>query len=254
MPPLRTEEFAALDALKCTVAYNRHGGYCVPLAAKDRPAAMAILAGDVYEPNTIGFMQANAGAGDIVHAGTFFGDFLPALSHALAPDARLWAFEPSSESHQCARVTVLLNDLGNVELVHGALGEAPGAAELLIMDADGTARGGASRLVGSAAAVHGFTETTRVLTIDDCVPADRHVSIIQLDVEGHEREALAGAQGTIRRCLPILILETLSGSTLLGSEWLRTNILALRYKAVGSIHGNAVLMPENRVARSTPER
>jgi FkbM family methyltransferase len=35
----------------------------------------------------------------------------------------------------------------------------------------------------------------------------QHVSIIKVDVEGHERAALAGAEQTIRRCHPALLVE-----------------------------------------------
>ena len=36
---------------------------------------------------------------------------------------------------------------------------------------------------------------------------DRHVTIIHLDLEGHEPRAIAGAMATIRRCRPIMIVE-----------------------------------------------
>ncbi|WP_390915361.1 hypothetical protein [Pseudosulfitobacter sp. SM2401] len=35
------------------------------------------------------------------------------------------------------------------------------------------------------------------MRLDDIVPMDRKVSILQLDVEGHERAALLGARGII---------------------------------------------------------
>jgi hypothetical protein len=41
----------------------------------------------------------------------------------------------------------------------------------------------------------------------EAVPGDRPVSIVQLDVEGHEKPVLQGAQGLIERRRPILILE-----------------------------------------------
>ncbi len=70
-----------------------------PARRRPRPAAAAVLAGNVWEAGVIAFMARNCGTGDIVHAGTYFGDFLPGLSHALTPGARLWAFEPSSENY-----------------------------------------------------------------------------------------------------------------------------------------------------------
>jgi hypothetical protein len=83
----------------------------------------------------------------------------------------------------------------------------------------------------------GRTKAVVTVTIDDLVPADCTVSIIQLDVEGHERQALAGALQTIRRCLPILILEKLPDPA-----WLADSILSLGYHPCGHLHGNTLLM------------
>jgi len=67
--------------LGCFVAYNPYGGYCVPQSSHHRPAAQMILRGRVWEPDTIKFVRD--------HAGTYFGDFIPALSAGCADGARL---------------------------------------------------------------------------------------------------------------------------------------------------------------------
>jgi hypothetical protein len=72
------------------------------------------------------------------------------------------------------------------------------------------------------------------------------VSILQLDVEGHEKEALAGALKTIRRCLPIIILETLPESILLRSAWFAENVLGLGYRPFGTVHGNVIYVRESK--------
>jgi hypothetical protein len=84
--------------LQCCIAYNKYGGYCVPLASRYRVAARKILAGEVWEPTTIEFLMSYGSHGDIVHAGAYFGDFLPALSRSCAPGAKVWAFEPNPEN------------------------------------------------------------------------------------------------------------------------------------------------------------
>jgi hypothetical protein len=61
------------------IARNYHGQYCVPLASRHSPAARMVLAGDIREAATIDVLRA-AAPGDIVHAGAYFGDFLPALA------------------------------------------------------------------------------------------------------------------------------------------------------------------------------
>ena len=43
--------------------------------------------------------------------------------------------------------------------------------------------------------------------IDDLVANDCAVSILHLDVEGHEDEALRGASSVLQRCMPLVLLE-----------------------------------------------
>ena len=225
--------------LRYCVGENQYGRYCVPLSSSHRPAAKAILAGEAYEPQTIEFILAHVGEGDVVHAGTYFGDFLPAISGACAAGARVWAFEPNPENCRCAAMTCRMNELKNVDLRQAALGAAAGYGFLQTADPTGRALGGASRvLAGGAESAVRHVEKIPIVSIDEIVTSSRIVSIIHLDVEGQEREALSGALHTIRRSLPILILENLPAN-----EWLSTNILSLGYRAGPRLHANTVLLP-----------
>lgn len=216
------------------LAHNEFGLYCVPGESKDRPASQMILNNSVWEPDTIDFIRANCGVGDVVHAGTFFGDFLPGLSAALHAHARLHAFEPVLENYRCARITVELNDLGNVDLMHAGLSGKSGVARIRTRDSNGTPLGGHSKIVPEG------NEETPLCTIDEKV-GERHVSIIQLDVEGSERPALEGALKTISRCSPLIILE--KQDALFASEWFTQCIRARGYKERGMLHDNVVFSP-----------
>lgn len=231
-----------LGGLKCTVAWNELGIYCLPLSSHHRPAAQKILRHRVHEPETIAFMAKNCGTGDIVHAGTYFGDFLPALSRAVAPGAKVWAFEPNPENYACARITIEINMLSNVVLTHAGLGEEP---EVLLIKTqeNGQALGGASEIVRERDD-NTVVEPVQMATIDKAVGEKRKISIIQLDVEGYEEEALRGAMRTIRRCRPAIILEVLPGSTVVQSEWFHRDILAMGYQTSGRVAGNIYLTPK----------
>lgn len=228
--------------LKCTVAYNKYGGYCVPRASRRRPAARAILSGKVWESETIAFMIASCADGDVVHAGAFFGDFLPALSKGVAPNATVWAFEPNLESYRCARITLEINDLNNVVLSNAGLGAKRGTLFLQTRDRNDRALGGASRVIAgeTSEAVRG--EETQIRTIDETVGKRRKVSIIQLDVEGYEKEALSGGLRTIRKWRPILIFEIRPTSALPDSKWFAERILELGYRRIENVHSNAVFV------------
>lgn len=223
-------------ALDCVVAFNRHGVYCLPRSSMHRPASKATLAGDVWEPDTIELLRAADSGGDIVHAGSFFGDFLPALARSRQPGALVWAFEPNRENHRCAQVTTILNDLSNVVLAHAALGAGGGAVRLVTTDPAGRSLGGGSHVVGERSATMQATEEVALVAIDDVVGADRPVAVIQLDVEGFERQALEGALATIERCRPLLVLENLPDEV-----WVEAHLAQLGYRLDGRVHDNTVL-------------
>lgn len=231
------------DVLDCKIASNRFGSYCVPAGSAGRPAAQAVLRGGVYEPETIDFIRAHCGDHDVVHAGTYFGDFLPALSSGLGEGALVWAFEPNSESHRCAEVTLLLNRIDNVRLRNAGLGAAAGESLVQVANKNGRALGGASRIVDDVE--DGVvTEQVAIVAIDDVVPADRTVGILQLDVEGFEQQALSGAFATIDRCRPVLVLEQGRWNDFLDGAWFADNVLARGYAETERFHLNRVYRPQ----------
>ncbi len=146
-------------------ASNIYGRYCVPRSSCMRPAARTIIAGKVWEKDTIRFVAQNCGNGDVVHAGAFFGDFLPGLSQALHPDARLWAFEPSRENFLCAQETVALNGLANVVLANAGLGARQGTGTLCV-SAGGEAHGGASVCLSRKSVLARAYETVPIAALD----------------------------------------------------------------------------------------
>jgi FkbM family methyltransferase len=225
------------DAPPSVLARNEHGLYCVPRSSQHRPVSRAILESRVWESETLELLCGADSAGDIVHAGTFFGDFVPALSHSRAGGARVWAFEPGDENYRCTRITVELNALENVTLSNAGLGASGGSALLATGDREGVALGGASRVITDPARARWFaSEQVELVTIDDAVGEERRVAAIQLDVEGHEQEALAGALRTIERCRPLIVLETLPND-----DWSEANLAPLGYKVSGQVNRNFIL-------------
>lgn len=229
--------------LDCIVAYNKYGGYCVPKSSLHRHAAQKVLSGKIYEPETIEFLINSLKEGDIVHAGTYFGDFLPALAKSRKDEAIIWAFEPNPDNFRCAQITIAINGLENVRLQNAALGDAECSLEMVTRDPRGKGLGGASQIlsVDETKGIEKQVESINCVTIDTAVPKERNISIIQLDVEGFEKQALSGALNTIRRCLPIIILENLPEQV-----WFDDNIGKLGYRETNAVHGNKVFVPVRR--------
>ncbi|MHA2405825.1 MAG: hypothetical protein ACXACH_03630, partial [Candidatus Hermodarchaeia archaeon] len=99
--------------------------------------------GCVSEPKTIEFINSNCGRGDIIHAGTYFGDFLPGISRGCEEGAIVWAFEPNLENYKCAMLTAQINGLNNVKISNFGLGKLRRNGILTIKDQSGQALGGA---------------------------------------------------------------------------------------------------------------
>jgi FkbM family methyltransferase len=226
----------AVRDLDCIVASNPLGRYCIPISSGFRHCAKVVAGGHVFEPRTIEFLARHIGTGDLVHAGAFFGDFLPALSRAASPGALVWAFEPSAENYVCAAITMQLNELANVKLIKAGLGAEASSGHIQTEDAQGRPLGEESFIAKGAPIAGRAAEKIKIVRLDDIIPADRQVRVLQLDVEGYEELALTGALELIQRCTPILVLEKVPEPA-----WIAQHLTPLGYRVRAGVHGNTVL-------------
>lgn len=219
------------------LAANEHGTYCVPRSSMHRRIAQAIIQAQVWERETLELICTTDPSGDIVHAGTFFGDFIPALARSREQGARVWAFEPSLENYECTRITIALNKLDNVTLRHAGLDVRAGTALLATTDRTGLALGGGSRVVKNRAhARFSENESIELLALDEALDGERRVAVLHLDVEGHEQHALGGALRTVARWRPLIVLETLPSA-----GWIEKHLTPLGYRIEGGLDINTVL-------------
>lgn len=198
--------------MKTVTAKNKYGMYYIPFKSKHRASSKKLLNGQVWEPETINFIKKYC-THELVHAGAYFGDMLPAFSTI----KKVWAFEACRENYQAALMTIKSNNLTNINLKNVALGEKSKTSATLMTERDGKTLGGGSKIIDRPKTVNqelgrmGKTyKTTEVpmITIDEAIPQDSEISIIHLDVELYELLVLHGAVKTIKRCSPYLILET----------------------------------------------
>jgi FkbM family methyltransferase len=219
------------NVLRFVMGENRYGAYCIPISAIHRPAAQIVLKGRVHEPKTIEYILEHCGDGDVLSAGAFFGDFLPALGTHVATNAKVWSFEPNDENFRCAKITCFLNNLRNVKLFHAGLGDVERNVFLDYLNKQGDSRGGRSTIV-EAETDGKMLQKTKLMKFDSLLPEGRKISVIQLDVEGFELVAIKGAIETIRRDRPVLILETVPDDA-----WFSETVLDLGYRKSGTLHG-----------------
>jgi len=177
-----------------------------------QPVINELMAGQVYEENTIGYILDNCGNGTIVHAGAFIGDMLPAIS---GMKNRVIAFEPSLVSFRCAQITLQLNFQEHEHktvLKNKGLGAEKASDIPLVSMRDAVKPlGGETRIlqhIGNTPKE--FVEYINITTIDHEVPDTDDVTVIHLDVEGYEEKTLMGAKKTLQDSTPMLILEIAS--------------------------------------------
>jgi FkbM family methyltransferase len=182
----------------------------------------------------------HAQSGDVVHAGAYFGDFLPALETGTPDGTMIWAFEPSEENFRCSQITVLINNLQRVRLFNAALGTTRGYARLVQADATGWPLGSGSYIDQESQASDPGSSCVEVLALDSLLDPSRTVSVIHLDTEGFELSALEGAIETIGTHRPILILEKWNEAGIEDQPWFRQHILESGYELIEEIEGNLV--------------
>lgn len=223
-------------------AMNAYGFYCIPGTFRKREVSQILLKGEVNEPRTLSLIQQFAGNGDIVSGGAFVGDFLPFMSRTLKRGAYVHSFEPNPTGFAAASMTLALNDVRNVKLSPVAVGKEAAVLPLLISTAEGKEMGGSSKIVEEAE--EGRTIDVDIVRIDDLVPESRKVSVLQLDIEGHEGLALDGAPQTLANGHPLVVLETLAAQDPREIEAkLRELCPAAEYTLMGMMERNAFYKP-----------
>ncbi|MFW2542801.1 FkbM family methyltransferase [Primorskyibacter sp. 2E107] len=229
------------------ICVNEYGFYCVPAAYEKREIPKVLAAGEVYEPNTLRLMRRRLGDGDIVTGGAFIGDFFPALCSCLAPGARLISFEPNPLSFAAAEQTIALNGLTNAVLSPVAVGDAPGQLPLQLSRKGGSASAARAKIITDEEENPGDTVMVEVVTLDSLVAPGRDVSVLHLDVEGFEKQALLGATRLIRDSAPMIILEAeRPWQRAMYRDFLGEHFPSVGYQLCGGLERNAIFLAQPR--------
>jgi FkbM family methyltransferase len=163
-----------------------------------RPSYLLGLAeGDVAE-----FIDSTLRPGDVFYdLGANVGLFTLIAARLLGSGGHVYAFEPAPRTAEVLRKNVELNRFENVTIVEAAVSDRDGT---MAFDEVGEVAQDA-RLAGAGR--HGTTEV-RVMALDSFVAAGaRPPTLMKIDVEGHENEAIDGMVATLRSSRPIVVCE-----------------------------------------------
>jgi len=148
--------------------------------------------------------------GVVCDVGAHAGQFTKLLSR-LAPEGRVYAFEPGGYARSILTRVVALHRLRNVEICPMGLGDRAEAATLSVpLKRSGSMGFGLGHIGADARA--SATESVPLTTLDAFV-RDRglaRLDFIKADIEGWEMRMLAGAAGAIARFRPALLLEVVA--------------------------------------------
>lgn len=178
---------------------------------------LQMISGRPHEPNTIQLMRniLKKLGGSAVHAGSWCGDMLPALSKACGKEGKVYTFEPVLKNYILSKQTIASNQLENIHLFNMGLGSSFRSTHVTISDSTGRNLGGRS-FIGDQTLnkqkIYGTQELVSIIPLDSInMPGD--VSLVHLDIEGSEMCALNGAREFIAKKQPIFLIEVTSHQT-----------------------------------------
>ncbi|MCP4309771.1 MAG: FkbM family methyltransferase [Bacteroidetes bacterium] len=185
---------------------TRYGFWLHIDPVKDKGVERSIYYTGTYEKGALATMKQLLRPGDcFVDVGANIGLMSIFASTVVGPEGKVLAFEPNPETATILEENIRLNHISNIESFRYAMGKNPGMA--LIYDRWDSNRGSASLIKpGEEAESHEI----EVTTLSDFFrkETDKLPSLIKLDIEGFELEALEGALDLLNsRNPPMLMVE-----------------------------------------------
>lgn len=149
-----------------------------------------------------------------IDVGCFDGEHTMAMAGKMA---KVYAFEPNPEARSKAVARVMhANPPAVVKIEHYAVSN-------METEVDFRCANGQSRIAGTASIYDRDTAAnhkTRAVTLDNYCVGFTRLDIVKIDVEGHELEVLEGAEATLNRLSPKLLIENHEDiEPLYGSKW-----------------------------------
>lgn len=151
------------------------------------------------EPEILDIFLKYINKGDsVLDIGANIGHHTLFMSKCVGDYGKVFSFEPISEMVDRIRENIEINDIKNIEVNNFGLGSKEEVKKIYIDTKD----------VGSSSLIKKEDSDESLISIKtlDSLNMNR-VNFIKIDVEGYEYNVLLGAEKTIQRLKPIMILE-----------------------------------------------
>lgn len=149
----------------------------------------------------------------VLDAGANIGTYTVRLSRLVGERGRVIAFEPIADTFAILTSTVLAAGCNNVTLINAAVSNHHGTVKMTV-----PSWGNGSANYYRASISNAGEHSALVMTLDALGLSN--VSLIKIDVEGHEKAVLEGAQTIVEGCRPTIIVE--GSERCEAVEWLLT--------------------------------
>lgn len=143
------------------------------------------------------YTKKNTNAVDI---GGFIGTHTYTLSDAVG-NGKVYTFEPQPWAYKCIRKTLSKNKIKNVKLTNKGISDKKG---IINFCSDYT---GGSSMCKERKKNYKWLERYSIKIINLDSLNLKNISIMKIDVEGHEIEVLKGAKKTIMSNRPVIVIE-----------------------------------------------
>jgi len=145
----------------------------------------------------------------VVDVGANLGSHTIPFARSVGDGGCVVAFEPQPKIFQLLASNVTINGLANVQLYNAACGAVAGVLRLPLIDYGRPANFGGVEITALEAegrAAGSLVHHVPVVRLDDVFDRDR-LSLLKIDVEGMEKQVLAGATRILERFRPLIYVE-----------------------------------------------
>ena len=168
----------------------------------------------------------------VLDIGSNYGLYCKFLSAYTGKGGKVMAFEPIKKTFLSLRNNIKYLNISNVDIFNIALSDQDGEAVMQIPEYD---KGGENlyeaRIVNDVSIKN--LEKIKVAKLDTILPENFSFSFIKIDVEGHEMNVLKGAEHSIKKNRPVMLIEINGGinERNLNSKAIVDFLSKLNYKA-----------------------
>jgi FkbM family methyltransferase len=185
-----------------------HAGTRLGLNFRNDLGLAAFVSG-CFEPNEFALLSQLLEPGmTVLDGGANEGAYAVFLGALVGPLGQVIAVEPSPRERERLQENARLNGMAHISLINAALAEQPGEVDLLLAEAAHAGQNTLGSFMYPGVAAAGSVRVPAT-TIDLLVGTEglMRLDMVKLDLEGAELRALTGAQETLRRWRPLVLLE-----------------------------------------------